>query len=248
MTLLFTVLAGCDALDSLKEDVEALTNPVVIQGMYVGVAEPDAELDLSGTDFGKAAQATVLLADATSVDDLSNAPIEGAGVSVKSESGETALDDEGGGKYTASSEDGLTYTGGERFVLSVQADVLSKVAITAPPEPDAQVPESHPAGEPLVIDLAGQGFDLALVAVLDTMTGDLTFSNEPSDIQELYDFTHGGGEVKVEVPGGALNRQTVYAVGVAGLNAAEADDLEELNTALSAFLAGKFRFYPMSTL
>lgn len=244
---LLPLLAGCEAINALKDDVEGLTNPLVVQGMYLGVGEPEAGVDLGGTDFDKAAQATVLLADAASVDDLENAPVTGAAVSLRSETGgSVALGDEGGGKYAASSDDGLVYAGGEQIALAIETDVLSKVAIVAPPEPDAGLPDTHAAGEPLVVDLAGQGFDMALVVVVDGASGEVTFSNEPADIRELYDFTHGDGTTRVEIPGGAFGRSSVYAVGVAGLNAASADDFEELNTALSAFLAGKFRFYALT--
>lgn len=244
---LLPLLAGCEAIDSLKEDVEGLTNPLVVQGMYLGGGEPEAGVDLSGTDFDQAAQATVLLADAASVDDLQNAPVTGASVTLRSETGgSVALGDEGGGRYAASSEDGLVYAAGEQFVMSIETDVLSKVAIVAPPEPEVDLPDTHTAGEPLNVLINDTDVDSAVVVVIDGASGEVTFSNEPADIRELYDLTHGKGTTRVEIPGEAFRSPSVYAVGVAGLNAASADDFEELNTALSGFLAGKFRFYALT--
>jgi hypothetical protein len=119
--------------------------------------------------------------------------------------------------------------------------------VTAPPPPDADLPTAHSAGQPLSVDLAGQGFDSVLVVVLDAASLELSYSNEPADIQELYEFGHGGTGDSVEIPGDAFPGDSLYAVGVAGLVTADAADLDEVNTALSSMLAGKFRFYPVQT-
>ena len=48
---------------------------------------------------------------------------------------------------------------------------------------------------------------------------------------------------KVVIPGAAFPESGVYAVGVAGMHVGETEDYEEVNTALSSFLAGEMSFY-----
>lgn len=242
--------SGCEQIADLKDDVQGLTEPLVVEGLYLGVAPPDSDqVDLSGTDFAKTAAATVFLADATSIDQLEEAPVEGASVAVRSDAGgSVTLADDGGGKYSATSDDGLTYAGGERFTLSIERDTTHRLSIVAPPDPDADLPAEHTAGQDLIVDLDGQGYDSALVVVLDGQSGDVTFSNEPEGLEEIYRLSRGDGATRVVIPGSAFAGPSVYAVGVAGLNAASGDDYEELNTGLSTFLAGKFRFYAVSTI
>ena len=57
--MLILLAAGCniqDVLDDANETFEGLTNPLVVQGWYVGVEPPqDADVDLSGSDFADGA-------------------------------------------------------------------------------------------------------------------------------------------------------------------------------------------------
>ncbi len=247
--MLLTLLA-CSAIDDLSDKVDGLTNTLVMEGIYVGVEPPTSELvDLSGTDFDKGAFVTALLADAASVTDLANAPVSGADVTLRSEAnGETPLGDDGDGKYTATGDDGLTYADGDPVVLSVQLDGEHKASIVAPPAVQSNIPSEHDAGQPLAISAGDPSLSTLFVVVVNAQSGNVTFDNRPGSIEEVYDLTHGGGALAVEVPGSAFPDQTLYVVGVAGMNLTPAEGLTELNTALSAFLAGKFSFYPVSTL
>jgi hypothetical protein len=101
----------------------------------------------------------------------------------------------------------------------------------------------------LLIDLTAYDYDAVLVAVLNVQTGELTYSNEPEGIQEMYDFTHTGSEVKRhEIPGVAFSGASVYAVGVAGMRNAGVDDYSDMNTGLSSFMVGQMRFYAVQAM
>jgi len=248
--MLLPLLTGCEAISGLKDKVEGLTNPLVIEAIYLGVEEPDAgTVDLSGTDFDQGVFATAFLADAASVTDLANAPVEGAEVNLRSEAlGNFPMNDGGGGTYTASGDDGLRYDNGDPVTISVELDGKHSATVVAPPAVDANIPVNHTAGEPLGVAAGDDQLTTLFVVVMDASSGAVTFDNRPGGIEELYELTHGGGALAVEIPGSAFPRASAYAVGVAGMNLTEDDQLDELNTALSAFLAGKFRFYPVSTL
>lgn len=245
--LLFT-LTGCD---DLTEKLDEYTNPTVIQGLVLGVAEPEFDFDLAGTDFDKGAAAVVFLADAANADEIEEAPIAGASVSMLTETtGKLGMKDEGSGQYTLTGDDGLEYTVGEDMDLNVvNGDTTSGASITAPAAADADIPATHSAGSSLTVDLTGQSFSSVLVAVFDASTGDVTFSNQPEGIKEIYEFTHGGAEgLSVEIPASAFPGQSVYAVGVAGLKNAGEDDYSEANPLLSTYMAGKMKFWPVSTI
>lgn len=244
------LLLACAAIEDLKNKVDGLTNPLVMEALFLGVEPPDSDqIDLSGTDFEQGATVTVLLADAGSVADLSNAPVSGAIVEFRSQAtGIVQLSDEGDGKYAAASGDGLSYTQGAEVTLGVEMDGDPAARLVAPAEIADRIPATHTKGESLAVSTGDTELAGLLVVVLDGSNGEVTFDNSPNTIEELYEFTHGGAALAVEVPGSAFSRETVYAVGVAGLNLTTADDLTEMNTALSAFIAGKLKFYPMSTI
>ena len=246
--LLLPMLIGCT---DLNEKLNDYTNPTVVQGLVLGVAEPDFDFDLSGTDFDKGSAAVVFLADAASADEIEEAPIAGATVSMLSEStGKLSMKDEGSGQYTLTGDGGLEYTVGDALDLNIEHDGgTSGASVVAPAAADADIPETHTSGTGLTVDLSGQSFNSVLIAVFDASTGDVTFSNQPEGIKEIYEFTHGGASsLAVEIPASAFPGQSVYAVGVAGLKNAGEDDYTEANTLLSTYLAGKMKFWPVSTL
>lgn len=250
-TLTLQTLSGCAEIDAFKEAVDGLTNPLVGQGIVLGVEPPEqgSGIDLSQSDFSQGAWAELYLADAASVDDMDEAPVTGASASLSSASnGSLALAEAADGRYTTDEDGGLVY-GQEAVTLTVAIeDGSHSMMVVAPSAPEADLPTSHSANSPLTVDLSGQGFDSTLVVVFDAASFEATYSNQPEDIGALYEFSHGGNGSTVELPATAFADQTLYAVGVAGLVNAEAADLAELNTVLSGMMAGKFRFYPVSTL
>lgn len=245
---------GCQQLEEIQDTIDGATSRFVVEGVLLGVEPPDDEtvaLALEETDFGEGARLTVFLADAADVTSIEDAPITGVDLVALSDAsgGQVSVNEEGGGEYGASGEDGLVYGDGEEVLLKADfEDQDRRLTVQAPVAPEPGLERTHTAGEPLEVDLSAGAFDAALVVVIDTASSEIVFSNEPSDIQELYDFSHGEGELVVEVPGAALTDETVYAVGVAGMVNADADDLENVNTVLSTFLAGKFTFTAVCTL
>ncbi len=245
--------AGCDQLSDISDKVEGITNSFVVEAFFLGVEPPEDEtiaLALEGTDFASGARATAFLADAAEVTDIENAPIKGAALSLVSSANGSVTMAEGDvdGQYGSNGDDGLEYTSGVDVTIEADWDDEDRaILVGAPPAPEPGIESAHTAGQDLDIDLSGQGFDAALVVVIDTATSQVVFSNEPSDITELYDFSHGEGEVAVTVPGDALGDETIYAVGVAGLVNADVEDFDNINTVLSTFMAGKFTFAGLCT-
>ncbi len=250
--LFASILSGCGQLEDIKDVVDDLTNPLVVEAVLIGAVEPESDLiDLSETDFADGTAIKVFVADATSIDDLEAGALDGMFVELKSPTlGNLELVDEGGGLYTANGDDGLEYVAGEEYVIDVtNVDSEHKVGVVAPQPVDIEVPQQHAAGDKLLIDLTEYDYDAVLVAVLDVMSGEITYSNEPEGIQEMYEFTHTGAEVKRhEIPGSAFASQSVYAVGVAGMRNATVDDYTDLNTGLSSYMVGQMRFYAVQAM
>ncbi|MBN2799547.1 MAG: hypothetical protein JXX28_10405 [Deltaproteobacteria bacterium] len=246
-------LAGCEYFDQGKDIFEGLTNPLVVQGMILGVEPPESEyIDLSQTDFKEGTLAMIFLADASNVEEIDQAPVEGAQVSLMGDvMGDAALNELGAGAYALTPEAGVTYAPGAAWTLNVAGigDTDASVPLALPQAVALSVPEQHTAGEPLVLDLSGGAFDSALVVVLDGSSGEVTYSNEPQDVRAYYDFTHGSAGVgTIEIPGTAFPGEAVYAVGVAGMNNGDSAGMAGMNTVLSAVMVGKMVFAPVSTM
>ncbi len=246
-------LGGCAQLGDIKDKVEGVTNRFVLEGFEMGLLPPEDDTiasALAEADLGEGARVTAFLADATEADQLEDAPIEGADVSfVSSVYGSILLREEGDGAYTLDAGDGLAYVANEEAVLRASYGGANRSAsLVTPQAPRAGIDGWHEAGSPLEVDLRGQGFDAALVTVLDTATGEVSFSNLPETAEDFYDLARGAGELVVTVPGGALASEGFYAVGVAGVVTADEADFVEVNTALSSFMAACFRFSAVCTL
>lgn len=253
MTLLLA-LSGCvlidDELGDIQDQIDGLTNPLVIQAAFLGVAPPDSDqIDLSGSDFDKGAAITVFLADAASVDEMDEAPISDADVQVRV--GDVAavfLTEGDNGAYKASAEDGLEYNGNDEAVLSaVIGEATSSVTVRLPPAAPYTIPAQGPTGQSLAIDLSETNYDQITAVVLNS-AGEVTWSNQPEGIREWYDFANADGVGdSFEIPGQAFPQDDIYAVGLAGLLRAEDDGIDNANTALSSMLAGKLKFQPYAT-
>jgi hypothetical protein len=255
--LVLLALTGCDLfasgqeqIDDLQDTLDGLTNPLVVQGLILGVAEPDSEeIDLSQTDFSKGTAVTVFAADAASVNEIENAPVTGASISVKiGEQAAVDLEEAGGGAYKVAGEE-VGYNASAMAELSVGiGDSAAGAQVMLPPPANATLPEQHDGSE-LVIDLSSQEFDQILVVVFDAGSGEVTFSNEPKDVMELYEFsTADDAGAGVTIPASAFPGESVYAVGIAGLVKGDSDNFSSMNTALSSIQAGQIKFYPVSTL
>lgn len=250
----FALLAGCAEIANLQDKVEGLTNRFVLEGFYLGVSELENDVladALADTEFGSGATVTAFLADASSAGEIESAPIRDASVAFLSPSagGSMGMVSLGDGQYELTGDDGLRYVAGEVVAITATYEGQNRrIPVDAPPRPSPGISGYHAAGEPLVVDLSGQGFESTMVTVLEIASGRTTWSNLPVAADDFYDLTHGGtGEVRVTLPGSALPVEGVYAVGVAGVYTADPDEFEEVNTALSALVAAQFRFSTVCT-
>lgn len=244
-------LTACEQVDDLKDTFEGLTNTMVVEGVLLGVEPPStgSGLDLSGSDFAQGTSIKAYLADASDPTNLGDAPVKGAVVNFVSDGngGQLPLVDNDDGSYKANAEDdGLVYVSEQVAITADYDESVRSIGVNAPPIANVDISETHPAATPMVVNISDQSFDGLLVVVLANAGSEVAFSNVPDSIDELYDFTHGGGELVVEIDGGAFNEPGLYAVGVAGTRNAGGDDMEDVNTALSTFVAGKFIFYAVT--
>ncbi len=253
--MLLLALAACDDINQIKDTIEGYTQPVVVQALLLGAEEPDLSaydipegMEVDTSAVAGAAAVEAFLADASSVDDLDNAPL--AGIPVRLRVGDTPaieLEDQGSGAYGS---DAFEYVDKAEAALTFERDgVTGKVSVELPYAPDLDIEFQHEQGAPLILDLTPFDYEAVLAVVFDTQTGELVYSNEPEDIVELYEWTRGDAAVKrMEIPGKTFAFESIYAVGVAGMVTGDPSTFEEVNTALSSFMAGKASFYLVSTL
>ncbi len=247
------LFSGCSLLDDALKDLEGLTSPLVAQAFFLGVAEPDDPTiaqALADSDLGLERIIQVHLADAASVDDLTQAPISGAIVDLQvGSSGALELEESVDGAYVATSADGLVYTTGQNASVSITiGESFSTLAISLPQAVEATVSADWDSNSPMTVDLGG-AYDGALGVVFDVASAEVTWDNRPAGIQEIYDFTHGDGDVtELSIPASAFPGPSVYAVGIAGVDNADPETFENVNTLLTSFVAGKVRFYGVSTI
>ncbi|MEZ4316038.1 MAG: hypothetical protein R3F61_00970 [Myxococcota bacterium] len=257
--LALVALSGCDALNKAKDTIDGLLEPVVAEGIVLGVEPPQSqELQdlLNGSEFDSGTTVTLFMADAKEVQQIENAPIQGADVSLTGPGVNATVSEVDSGVYVLTPADQpIEYASGDTWELRVvrtsgssTATSTAQVLLPAPADFSAELPAQHQNNTPISLDFTGLGFDSALVVVLDD-GGNVTFSNEPKTIKEVYDFTHGTTALGViTIPGEAFPDDGVYAVGVAGLVNTDPADLSEMNTGLSSIVSGLMKMYPVSTI
>jgi len=255
--MLFTLIAligGCDLLSDIQEELDGLTNPLVGQGIMIGIDTPDdptLRQAIEGTEWENGGAIEIFLADATSIDNMADAPVIGAIVKATVGSNDPIrLIEESDGAYSAFSEDGLIYEEGEEVTVSVNlAGGPALFSTILPRAPDLDIPAQHTQGEKLILDLTEYAYENVLALVINVQTQAVVWSNEPTTPQEIYDFTHASSFVdRLEIPGTAFSNQGVYAVGIAGLVVGDAEGFDNMNTLLSSIMTGKMSLFPVSTI
>lgn len=243
LALLVPVLPGCGRL----EDAADHLNPVVVQGLYLGLDLPEVLQSMVHGDekdgtFAYTATCKVFLAY-LSTGGSENSPVNGAEVKFDSPaSGRIELREEDGGKYTGDATDGLDYVPGETAELSVDVgDAKSEVDGRTPSAPsDIDLPESVPKGSRFQVHLPSGDYDNMIVALYNLNSGELTWENLPTDFEGLYEYTRPDEPVDtVTVPSEAVEKSGNYVVGVAGMVIGDVEGFEGVNTALSTFMAGR---------
>ena len=247
------LLTGCDLLDEAREELDNLTNPLVGQVLVVGIDEPDdanVAAALEGTDWDMGVFAQVFLADATSADDLSKAPVGQATVKATVGANDPIrLEEIETGSYTATNADGLVYQVNANVEISVDleggAGILSN---KLPAAPELNIPKQQSQNTALVVNLSGN-YNAVLGVVVNAQNQNVIWSNEPTTPEEIYNFSRSTDIVEtLEIPASAFSSPGVYAVGVAGLVNGNSDDYENVNSLLSGFMAGKMGLYPVTVL
>ncbi len=238
------LLVGCADFLAISEAFDDLTNPLVVQSVYMGVEPLPPGVELGESAYASGSTARVLLADASNVDELDEAPvITDATIVLEMEGGAVPLRAEAEGAWVADTTDGLGWDAGDAVSLEVEReDGTHRLALVTPDAPKADIEAEQAKGEPLVVDLTGATYDNIVVTVVRLEDGETVYDSMPTDIAALYRLTHAADELVVEVPGSAFSKPGVYAVGVAGLVNAHPDDYEDVNVALSALTAGSFVF------
>ncbi len=253
VVMALVLLAGCGVFRSVKDGVDKVkgaTRPLVAQGSILDVAPPaDPALDplvaASGIEVGTTAQ--LLLADSVTEPDA--APLAGALATLRG-STTARFEEVDDGVYAVGPDAGLTYQVGAVWRVEVVVDgEEASISAELPPPADVQVPANHPLQADLVLDFTGQGYQAALVVVVD-QAGTVTWTNEPQDMAEAIAFAGKGEDLELLVVPGleAFQAEAAYVVGVAGLRTGLPEDIEHMNTLLSGLRAGQMAWYPTSTL
>jgi hypothetical protein len=234
------LLSGCGRLDAVSD----LADPVVAQGLYLGLDVPESYQDdlAEAEDFQFAALCNVFLAYVADPSELADAPVEGATLTLRSPAnGSLTFRDEGAGKYALDSSDGLVYEVGDTPIITFTIDgAEARLEVLAPEAPDFELPGSFERENSLDIDLSEYGYQNAVAAVYDVDRGRMTWDNLPEGVDEVYTFTHTEASVEsLEIPAEAFLRKSTYVVGVAGMEVADPRSFEGVNTSISAFLAGR---------
>ncbi|MCA9567596.1 MAG: hypothetical protein KC656_07125 [Myxococcales bacterium] len=250
---LLVLAAGCRPVTRIGDKIISLTDPVLVGGVVLGSAPPadprlQSALELAG--FTGFTEARLVVADALEFQDIDNALIEDAIVDATPTGSPTmAFTPDENGWFAPAGPGFLPYTPGK--VLRVSAELPDRVnaGIVDVPLPDVaevDVEPVHEPGEPLVVDLVGQGFDYAFAAVYD-LDGNEVFTTAPSTNQDIVDLVNPANDPieSVTVPGETFQEDDIYIVGLAGLKRAPSENVEGLNDALTAVLAGRLELFPI---
>jgi hypothetical protein len=250
-SMFFVVLpllaAGCQLFDDLKDAVDELTQPVLMQVVYIGMEEPEdaGGLDLEGTEMDAGATLTAVIYDV----DITTGGRPGTGASVtllSSHLSSVGLAEDGEGVYSADAGDGLDYRALDDVeVVADFAGVRRRIAMRTPVPATANISEDHTSGVALSVDLRGQGFDNAVVILVDLTPGDVgtVWESEvdPTSPKDPENLTQ-------TIPGDSFEDGRIYVVGIVGLKAADESGFEELQALGSGMLAGTMVLFPVSTL
>jgi hypothetical protein len=236
------LLVGCDRLQEAENAVEGSVSPVVAQGILLGLEVPEG-VDLSDADkLAYSAFCEVFLAEVTDASDITDAPLEGGLVELRSDAnGPLRFEDAGDGEYTLDSTGGLVYEAGDRVSIALTVgESEGRLVVDAPNAPEIDVPSEVARMTGMVLDFSDYEFENGVAAAYDLTRGKMTWDNLPDGVDETYEFTHPEGTLEqLEIPSDAFLRKGSYVVGVAGMEIADVGEFEGVNTQLSAFMAGR---------
>jgi hypothetical protein len=236
------------AVADLRDTVEEITNPVVVQGVILDLELPeDALLVAAMADAGleQGLTATVFVGDTRALDELDQTS-SGARVTVE---GVRAAEVEAG-VFSLWPEDGLSYQQGAQWTLKVRQPSegdRGEVSIRLPDPAPVYVPEMHAPGTSMTLDFDGLGYETVLAYVLNAK-GETTWTNQPESILEVFELTLSNTTVQtLEIPASAFPDASIYAVALAGMVHSDNTDFDGVNTLLSNMMAGRMRLHPVFT-
>ncbi len=251
MPLLLLALSGCGLIETvadLRDAVEKVTNPVVVQGVILDLQPPDDALLLAAMEDANlepGLTATVYVGDTRARDEAQQSS-SGARVTVEG----VRAAEEDAGVFSLLPEDGLSYQQGAQWTLKVrqpQEGDSGTVSITLPDPAPVYVPEVHTPGAPMRLDFDGLGYDSVLAYVFDA-SGETTWTNQPESILEVFDLTVSNTAVQtLEIPASAFPDASIYAVALAGMMHSDNRDFDGVNTLLSNMMAGRMQMYAVFT-
>ena len=118
-------LTGCDAFQKAQETLDGLLEPVVMEGLVLGVQAPQgtgADDVFEDSGYAAGVSATVFLADAKEVAEIENAPITGATVEIVTGDGSFAVEEVGQGTYARLPDGSLEYESEATWSLVVSRE------------------------------------------------------------------------------------------------------------------------------
>jgi len=246
-------ISGCDALQSKINEIENLANEFVAIGFYLGVEEIDTPLidDATLALLDDLTSVELFLATAASSQDLNSNPVSRADVTLNSPlNGVLPVEENNPGQYSTNTSTGLLYDESEVALFEIEhTGIDHAISVNVPAEPSFTLNASHNQNEDLDISFSNQAYENALAFVVNVQTGEVTYDNRPTTPMEMYELTHPQGillnEVEpdtdsINIPGSAFGTDGIYVIGVAGIISSKASQMNNINTAISGLIAGKF--------
>ncbi len=245
----FLVLSACAWFDKAEDTVSGIFEPVVAVSVltFVDLPETDA-VDLEDLDLEVGLNGTAFLALTTSIDDLEDALIDDATLTARGCGQEGAFTNFDGAYVLVAPHEADGCQGPEVVVSWDDAAEPVDLPVMLPGPIQAVVPLTWTANTPLDVDLSSDGFDSVFVIVVDVISGEVTYSNEPEGVGEWYRFLTGTGDASsVQIPADAFQADTTHAVAINGLVKTPNRDITGANTVLSVVAGGRTRVYSVTT-
>ena len=250
------VLLACGVvaeLEKVKDTIEGLTNPMVVEVIVLGLEEPEHEGLAAALEAGEVELGTsvaVFVADSDSSEEVNENTIDDATVEVETDDATlAAAHDAATGAYLVEPGDGAVYTAGSTWHIRVeQGDAVAELNGELPESLEVTVPEEHEPATDLVLNLNGSDHDSALAMVVD-LNGEVTWTNQPETAEDYLSWLLDETPLTtLTIPAEAFPDPSFYVVGLAGLKHSKgADHVSGANSLLSAMMAGKMHFYPVTT-
>lgn len=235
------LIGGCDLFRKAEDTVNGVIDPQVAVGIVAQFDTPDLlpETFTLPEQYQAGVSATFFLADARSVSDLENAPIDGATLSLSGCGDSVLLSDGGDGSYSTAAQ--LPGCEGPEFTTRrTDVDPHALLPVTIPARQDVGIPAQVEAGQDLVLDLSQADWSAAILAVVDVTDGAVVWTSEPVGIQGWYQLLKGQQDLTaVTIPGASFAEDSEYGIVVTGLQRTRGADLDEVNTVLSTVAGGR---------